>query len=161
MTQKECFKCKHLKPLSEFYKHKMMADGHVNKCKECNKHDVRANRQDKISYYKAYDRLRANTPKRVEGRAAYSITDDAKQALQKTRKKWIENNAIKYAASLIVNNAVRSGKIKKLYTCEICGIGGRIHGHHDDYAKPLDVRWLCPQCHSDWHKINGEGASSP
>jgi len=114
MTQKKCFKCKHLKPLSEFYKHKMMADGHVNKCKECNKHDVRANRQDKISYYKAYDRLRANTPKRVEGRAAYSITDDAKQALKKTRKKWIENNAIKYAASLIVNNAVRSGKIKKL-----------------------------------------------
>ena len=160
MIQKKCFKCLHVKPLSEFYKHSQMADGHLNKCKECNKHDVRLNRSDKISYYRAYDRVRANMPDRVNARKIYSKTDAAKISYIKGRKKWVENNAIKYAASVIVNNAVRDGKLEKKHLCEICGCSGTIHGHHDNYAKALDVRWLCQTCHCEWHKINGEGANA-
>jgi hypothetical protein len=47
--EKKCFKCKSIKPLTDFYKHKQMTDGHVNKCKECNKKDVSGNYINNLS----------------------------------------------------------------------------------------------------------------
>lgn len=46
--EKQCFKCGLTLPLSEFYKHSRMADGHVNKCKECNKKDVKWNYESNV-----------------------------------------------------------------------------------------------------------------
>lgn len=40
MTTKVCFKCGRELPLSSFYKHPRMGDGHLNKCKDCTKADV-------------------------------------------------------------------------------------------------------------------------
>ena len=61
---KTCFKCNVQKPLTDFYKHPAMADGHVNKCKECNKTDVTENRLKKIDYFREYDKERSKNPER-------------------------------------------------------------------------------------------------
>jgi hypothetical protein len=45
---KRCFKCGVEKPLVEYYPHKQMADGHLNKCKECTKKDTKARTDEKI-----------------------------------------------------------------------------------------------------------------
>ena len=137
MSTKECFKCGEVKSLSEFYKHKMMKDGHVNKCKECNKKDVTENRKDKVEYYRAYDRGRGN--RQTDGYL----------------KKYREANPNKYKAHILVSNAVRDGKLFP-EPCEECFNTHDVHAHHDDYLKPLNVRWLCAAHHRQWHIANGE-----
>ena len=135
---KQCFKCETVKPLEDFYKHPKMADGRVGKCKECNKADVRENRSAKVDYYREYDRQRGSRqPKEYQ-------------------KQYRKRNVMKYASHILVGNSIRDGKLTPM-PCEICGTSDRIHAHHDDYAFPLAVRWLCAAHHSQWHKKNGEG----
>ena len=159
--KKICFKCGEEKSLSSFYKHPMMKDGRVNKCKECNKLDVTENRKNKIEYYKEYDKKRANNPERVLLRESYANTKEGAESHKKAREKWQKNNPIKRGAAQMVNNAVRDNRLTKASICEAChSKPNRLHGHHDDYSQPLIVRWLCPGCHSKWHKENGPGKNA-
>lgn len=57
---KECRECNTLLPLSEYYKHKSMKDGHLNKCKGCVKSRVGGHRKDNIERIREYDRKRGN-----------------------------------------------------------------------------------------------------
>lgn len=55
-------------------------------------------------------------------------------------------------------NALRRGELVRPLICSVCSIDGLIHAHHDDYNKPLKVKWLCPGCHVDRHNaINRAG----
>jgi hypothetical protein len=146
---KRCFKCRTLRPLSEFYAHPMMADGHLNKCKECARTDVRANRKEKLDYYRAYDRRRNSDPDRLESHREYAATERGRAVARRGGAKWAARNPHKRRAHFAVNNAIRDGKLKR-QPCEKCG--GNAQAHHDDYSKPLDVRWLCTRHHADRHK---------
>jgi hypothetical protein len=56
------------------------------------------------------------------------------------------------AARAQLNRAVRRGILQRPTTCEACGRSGKITAHHPDYSKPLDVEWLCYECHGIQHR---------
>ena len=56
-------------------------------------------------------------------------------------------------ASHMVEIAVKNGTLTR-QPCEVCGGTEDLRGHHDDYNKPLDVRWLCATHHYEWHKVH-------
>ena len=139
MIKKKCFKCNIEKYIDEFYAHKKMADGYLGKCKECTKKDSLEHRNKNIERIRAYDRKRGRLPHRI--------------LLNKHRAKWYrKHNPIEYAAHTLLSNAVRSGKVKKPKKCLRCDKKTMIHGHHEDYYKPLNVIWVCQVCHKQLHK---------
>lgn len=49
--------------------------------------------------------------------------------------------------------AMLAGRITKPEACEACGKSSAgLEAHHADYAKPLDVSWLCRSCHVQSHR---------
>lgn len=149
---KTCFKCGVEKPMSDYYSHPQMADGHLNKCKECTKSDVRKNRIENIGYYQHYDKRRASNDDRKQRCRMYSKTTNGKASHARSLKKYILKYPSKNKAHYAVSNAIRDGKLKRNSACEACGIECRTEAHHHDYSKPLDVHWLCKACHVEWHK---------
>ena len=134
---KQCFKCLTIKPLEEFYKHPKMADGHLNKCKVCNKKDSINTRNSKIDYYRAYDLKRAKEPERYKAAAEIS---SAWRKADKRRSKC--HNA--------VTRAIKAGKLIR-QPCIKCNDKKSL-AHHEDYDKELEVVWLCQPCHKQRHK---------
>lgn len=139
MKWKTCFKCDEHKPIDQFYRHAMMADGHLNKCKDCTCMDVRKHRLDNPERVRAYDRERAKLPHRVEKRKA------------SYQKEW-DNHPDRMRARNTLSNAVRDGKVEKR-PCAFCGETVGLEAHHHDYTKPLDVTWLCRPCHRRFHAL--------
>lgn len=131
MEYKPCFKCERVLPLEEFYRHPQMADGHLNKCRDCTRADVKASYRKAYGARQRYERIRSASPKRKRWRTKYQA-------------EWRSKNPDKYRAYMAVSNALRSGRLVR-QPCERCG--KRAQAHHADYSKPLDVRWLCVVCH--------------
>jgi len=113
-----------------------MGDGHLGKCKNCTKRDVRENYDLKFEYYR--DLYRRKFERNLKnGKAA------------EWQRKRRAANIERYKANGAVSNAVRDGRLEK-QPCEVCG-SSNVQAHHDDYSKPLDVRWLCFVHHRELH----------
>lgn len=151
---KVCRKCGLEKNLSEFYKKPNMADGHLNHCITCVKAYEKERRSKVADHLKAYEEKRKNLPHRVKARREYQKTEQGKAAHKRALDNYKKKFPLKYAAHIVTGNAIRDGKLIKADSCSVCGSKEKIEGHHDDYTKPLEVRWLCESCHKEWHRNN-------
>lgn len=110
-----------------------MGDGRLNKCKQCTKRDVSQNYRDNIDHYVAYERERFQRPERKQALVEYARHRPAE----------------KRKATYLTSNAIRDGRLVR-HPCEKCG-DASAEAHHDDYSKPLEVRWLCRKHHLEHH----------
>lgn len=135
-NSKICFKCQTEKPLSEFYIHRAMKDGYLNKCKECCKAAELMRRREKLDEIREYDRQRGKLQHRKDETTA------------RTREKRRSMPGY-MAAHNAIARALKKGTIVKM-PCAMCGSIMSV-AHHDDYTKPLDVMWLCTIHHKARH----------
>lgn len=124
MTTKQCTRCREIKPLDSFCRRSASADGLASICRDCAK----------------------------AKRAAYYQTENGHAKREQYREKYRGKYALKVKAQSMIRHDIRVGKVSRK-PCEICG-DVKSHAHHDDYSKPLDVRWLCAKHHAEWHRGN-------
>lgn len=165
---KECFKCHTIKPLSEYYAHKQMADGHLNKCKDCAKWDVKCNRtvERKCNHCNTDFLAPASEVKRRNGgrfcnRQCYHAAQS-----KLLKEKW---DSIGRKRSTIYLRAHRFmyenfGKASK---CEECNAGDKSIYHWANLSgnykhSRSDWKMMCPSCHKKYdiqqYRIKGKWA---
>lgn len=109
----------------------------------------RARERARAHYY-------ANREKKKAQSAAWREANPEK--CQTYYKRYQESNPDKHKARWTVWNAKVAGKLVVPDHCEVCEVKADIiDAHHDDYTKPLDVRWLCRDCHATHHRVYNEG----
>ena len=135
---KTCFRCGRDLPITEFYKHPRMRDGHLGKCKKCTRADVSANYARRRRQYSEYEAKRYREP----GRRA---------KVKKYASEYRLRNPGKAKARSKFNYHFRKGNIER-EPCEICG-DENSQAHHEDYAieNALNVKWLCFTHHREAH----------
>jgi len=125
LVEKPCGRCKRILPASEFNKDKYASTGLRSQCKDC----MAIDRRQRAEYYRAWRQ-------KPVVRAWYRRYRSERASAEKIKRD--------------ARNAARS---LERQPCEVCG-AQKAQAHHDDYSKPLDVRWLCTTHHAEWHKHN-------
>lgn len=147
----QCRKCLELKDESEFYPSNIT--GRAKHCKACR--DAYMREYHKKNYEKrkvqARERMRRwreNNPEKARKATteAYSKRADKIRDYQKEKYKVNQRQIV---ARRIAGNAKKRGLLKE-QPCHICG-ATKVEMHHDDYDKPLDVKWMCPKHHKRHH----------
>ena len=133
VKSKICTDCRKRRPIAEFSPRYGVRRA---RCARCSAKYEQRRRTDPVwsSRFKIAERKRNRTLER--------------RTYDKTRK--LGQSTLIRRAHYAVNNALTRDKLKRK-PCEVCG-NKKSQAHHDDYSKPLVVRWLCQVHHSEHHR---------
>ena len=116
-SSKACFKCGETLPLTEFYKHSAMGDGHLGKCKNCTKKDVAEHRIKNIEKIRDYEKKRSKLPHR-------------KLLTLQVTKAWRKEDKRRSKCHNALRRSILNGVTTRM-PCEICG-NEKSQAHHED-----------------------------
>ena len=152
---KECFKCNEVKPLDEFYVHRQMADGHLNKCKPCARKDARENLSVPRECQTCGKDFLAN-PNEVKRGGGKVCSRTCYYAYQPKRlkQKWDEIGRKSSTRYTLAHKFIYNERGKAIM-CEMCGVEDRPIYHWANLSNTYqhnvdDWMQMCPRCHKNY-----------
>ena len=159
-TTKRCCRCREAKSPQGFPRKSAASDGLSSWCRACKaawSHERFLRHKDRMRQLKRRWRGQ-NRERRNAYEAAWRASHQ--ESVKASRDRWNARRCRtdqKEIARRAVKLAVAAGELVR-QPCEVCG-AFPTDGHHPDYFKPLDVRWLCRKHHGAEHRTfddNGE-----
>ena len=176
---KKCTKCLTEKSETEFFKKRKSLESFCKVCRKQKhkervlknpekyreKEKLRSEKRRETDEWKIWrkvhqeiNRLKINEKSRIYWLGNDSVKEKAKlwkksniDRVKKSLRTWIEKNPMKKRAHSILNYHVSVGNMSRPKKCVKCFKECKPDAHHVDYTKPLDVLWLCRQCHRNEH----------
>lgn len=126
-------------------------------CKQCLKEVGKTYRENRKKLGLPVSGSKMNREYHRKYERKYFSIDENKLRRNERMKRYRDDplSRYKHVARWLTNKAIKAGRLIRK-PCEICG-KDEAEAHHDDYYKPLDVRWLCNFHHNEHHaKARGE-----
>ena len=148
IISKRCSKCKEIKPLSEFCKHKSYKDGHRYWCKLCESQWHRKYLQTKggKAAIRAYNRTEQGRQAHKRANKHYQQSEKGKAAIER----YQQNQPEQIKARIAVREAIRKGHLPRpdSLQCSCCGKPAKEYHHHKGYEPEhwFDVVPICKKC---------------
>lgn len=139
---RRCTKCRMEKPNTTEYFLPRDKGGSISSiCRPCERLRNLVRSRDKDWAKAKYEK------QKVRNIALYGTAINPKMRAGKIR--YRKKHPERHRAHVLVQQSIARGKLNRL-PCEVCGANAQ--AHHDDYSRPLDVRWLCRFHHYEHHR---------
>lgn len=133
-----CGRCSEWKTADLYYPDRRTPNGLKSQCKACHS-ECTIRTRDKENH---------RTKRREHAARSHAADPEKYRAAWRKRP---PKKGPKVHARQLVHLALRKGLITRPQLCEDCQQRKRITAHHEDYSKPLEVKWLCFLCHARRH----------
>lgn len=157
METKVCTKCKSELQISMFRTRIDRGGKPRSACKKCEYEQCapyrEMNREKIREKNYAYKNSTRGKQTSAAHRMTYNTGEEKKKSDRAAAIKYRAKNKHRVSASNTLIKSVMRGDIVRPALCQECGKQAPLDGHHDDYNKPLEVRWLCRSCHKALHKM--------
>jgi len=145
---RRCTRCGEVRLLEEFPPHKKTRDGRGSICRSCRRRMARAYRRLNQEHYR---RIARESRRRHYFPGKFAALSPEEAAKRHSRE--------------VAKQALKDGRLRRPDRCQACGEPAspalRIEMHHPDYARPLDVRFLCSLCHGREHQRFADDLPDP
>lgn len=140
----QCTRCRKWFEKSDFYEEKRSSIGIKSECKKC--------------HVKTSIESRDPEKHRRTNREWMRSSEYGKRPEVRERERMRSRRRTRSIASKcrdLLNDAVRVGVVIRATICSECGRKDlRIQAHHESFYRPLDVEWLCTECHGRRHIVD-------
>lgn len=144
-----CAKCKRRVYMRQWYaQNREKVGGWVKRYRDDHPDRLRAyenTRNQKFERIVASRKRKRGSDRSAQSRYAVNHPEEVRNS----KAGWKDRNPEKVRAHALLAYYIRTGRITR-EPCEVCG-DPRSEGHHADYSRVLEVRWLCRKHHAREH----------